>query len=627
MGENNRLAGRLNEYELDMIQAPGRQKSCGGSVFYGKRVLICGAGNTDLARSIALSFLYLNEKKHAGEKVRVLAAQMGDARFEQLAAVREDLQLVSGAERLQADYVIVPGWCCTPYPPAAAEEQLRSRLAGVDTAGTALFLSDHRVFQNRKAGVAYSENEAKRDNPAALLEQAFMDAAAGWGCRTVILRTGRLYGPCTEGLLSHELEQMSAAAASASRTEFAFNGMAASYLAVHDLLSAIWLLLSDERAKGIYHAAGESAASGDLAALLMRNFPKTCRIDLVCREENQKETPILLNTQKLRLLGWQPRLSLEDGIIIQTKQKSGSADIFVFDDTYQGKLTTVQQILLAYLKEVDRICKAHGIRYFLAGGTLLGAVRHHGFIPWDDDADVMMLREDYDRFLEIAKTELPENIFLQLPDTDPGTHFPFAKLRLDDTIFATKFSIKFPEQHNGVFFDVLAHDRTGKGRLSQKLHIWGTMLARAMVLSKWEKQPVKGGGAHPGILKAADLLNHICPLKLSERLLHRLLRWYQHRETGFLYDGMGRNISHGAFPEAWLAEAVEMEFEGYRFPVPREYDKYLRYLYGDYEQMIPVSERRTSHTIEWLDLGEYVDFGPEDSLACSAAPGEEQSSK
>ena len=95
------------------------------------------------------------------------------------------------------------------------------------------------------------------------------------------------------------------------------------------------------------------------------------------------------------------------------------------------------------------------------------------------------------------------------------------------------------------------------------------------------------------------------------------LEWMQRRcltlfarskKSAYLYDGMGRNIRRGTFPKEWLGEAILVDFEGYRFPVPKEYDKYLTYLYGDYMQMIPVSERRTSHAIVLMDLGEYSGF-------------------
>jgi len=105
------------------------------------------------------------------------------------------------------------------------------------------------------------------------------------------------------------------------------------------------------------------------------------------------------------------------------------------DDTYEtldaDRLKTLQKILLATLLELDRVCRKNNIKYFLAGGTLLGAIRHHGFIPWDDDVDVMMLREDYEKFLRVAENDLSDRLFLQR-----ANYNPYTRLRVNGTEFA-----------------------------------------------------------------------------------------------------------------------------------------------------------------------------------------------
>ncbi len=103
-------------------------------------------------------------------------------------------------------------------------------------------------------------------------------------------------------------------------------------------------------------------------------------------------------------------------------------------NTHDGRLDAIQQIQLAYLLEVDRICRKHNIKYFLGGGTLLGAIRHKGFIPWDDDSDIMMLREDYDKFCKIAADELPANMSFQSNKTDKSCFYEFSKLRVNDRL-------------------------------------------------------------------------------------------------------------------------------------------------------------------------------------------------
>ncbi|MGN0204371.1 MAG: LicD family protein, partial [Coprococcus sp.] len=121
----------------------------------------------------------------------------------------------------------------------------------------------------------------------------------------------------------------------------------------------------------------ECICAGDLLCQLMHIFA----------EDRREEKSIVLTPE---------RLSFDDGTYMVWKSDNRSEPFFYFDQTYEGRLKELQRAQLRILDEFDRICRDNGISYFLGGGTLLGAVRHHGIIPWDDDIDVMMLREDYE---------------------------------------------------------------------------------------------------------------------------------------------------------------------------------------------------------------------------------------
>lgn len=137
-------------------------------------------------------------------------------------------------------------------------------------------------------------------------------------------------------------------------------------------------------------------------------------------------------------------VNYKDALLISGHEVMDDDSIFMFSDSYDGKLNDIQQILLGFLLEVDRICKKHNIKYFLGGGSLLGAVRHKGFIPWDDDADVMMLRKDYDRFLSVLPSELPNYLFAQTQKNEKDSHFPFTKLRIMILCFLLSLHQDFP---------------------------------------------------------------------------------------------------------------------------------------------------------------------------------------
>lgn len=302
----------------------------------------------------------------------------------------------------------------------------------------------------------------------------------------------------------------------------------------------------------------------------------------------------------------EPLLELSEIIQLCVKSRQ-TEEPFGYDASHEGKMVNIQNVLVGYLLEFDRICRKHNIKYFLGGGTLLGAVRHEGFIPWDDDADIMMLREDYDKFLEIAQSELPEGLTLQTSKTDKYCHYPFAKIRLDDTMFATKYSKTHGKMNNGMAFDIFAHDNTANSALGQKLHLQFTLLIRAMIFNKWNHRKINNKKKVQSFV--ANILKAIFPIRVSQWIQYRIFKIFKHKKNAkYLYDGMGRNVYHGAFPKSYLDEVIYVKIHGHDFPIPKEYDKYLTYLYGDYMKLPPASQRQTSHSIVQLDMSEYSKF-------------------
>ncbi len=626
------LRDDLNEFELDWAQAPVRSELIPGNKMRGIRVLLVG-DQARLQEAIAWSFLAWNDQEDAGVSV-----QEAEWRAGELCVTRG--YNVDVPQPLQAaDYVILTGYCCRDFDLTVCEtvtylREFSEMLRAVADTGCkrVLLLSDGRVYGRLAHEFAASEYESGQTDTSSAefdaqyflqaLEALLLSAAREYGFAYEVLRTGMIYGPGIP-MMEHEVAVLARRTAEGETFRLALSPERASYACIHDVLTAIQFVLTRCPENKIFNVSGAESdvSDGDIAMMLYRNFPERCRFTMQTEgtrgcgqgtgqacDQGQEKKGALLNTQLLRHYGFVPQISLEDGLIILVKSLQNTGEVFIFDNTYYGKLGTVQQILLGYLLEIDRICRKHHIRYFLAGGTLLGAVRHHGFIPWDDDADVMMLREDYDHFLEVVQQELPDNIFLQLPETEKGNYNPFTKLRINNTMFATEFTGRFMEMHNGIFFDVLSHDRTGRKKWSQKLHLMVTMLTRSVVFNKWGDTDVKGGGKHPVICKLVSKAKYLVPMRFAVWAQNKTLTFFKGKDTGYLYDGMGRNLKRGSFPAAWLDEAVYIDFEGYQFPVPREYDKYLTYLYGDYMQMIPVSQRRTSHSIVLTDLGEYGNY-------------------
>lgn len=266
------------------------------------------------------------------------------------------------------------------------------------------------------------------------------------------------------------------------------------------------------------------------------------------------------------------------------------------------KLDQLHSCLLRIILEVDRVCRKNGITYFLGGGTLLGAVRNGGFLPWDEDADLMMKRDDYERFRRAAKKELGADFFIQDHETDPHSHRPYIRVRLNGTIMATDFSSHFPSSHQGIFVDIFCHDKTAKSRIGQKLHIAATVAVNSLVFRKWESM---AEGIRSNGIKS--IISRPFPIRLIEKWQDRIYRLFDRKaENKFLYDGMGKHLRRGGFPEKWLDDNKRIIFEGHMLPVPSGYDEYLKWLYGDYKRVPERSEQTPSADVVKLEFGKQI---------------------
>lgn len=157
----------------------------------------------------------------------------------------------------------------------------------------------------------------------------------------------------------------------------------------------------------------------------------------------------------------------------------------------QEELKQLQRIELEMLIEFDRICRKCGISYSLDGGTLLGAVRHKGFIPWDDDIDVIMLRKEYQKFRKACETELDiERFFLQDYKTDPAYRWGYAKLRRNGTSFVREGQ-EHIRQHDGVFIDIMVADNVPDEPVKRRLHYAGCVLVRKLMYAEVGKKRKK----------------------------------------------------------------------------------------------------------------------------------------
>lgn len=273
-------------------------------------------------------------------------------------------------------------------------------------------------------------------------------------------------------------------------------------------------------------------------------------------------------------------------------------------------LRKVQLVQLEMLKELDRICKELHISYFLDSGTLLGAIRHNGFIPWDDDLDVGMLRKDYESFLEKAPAVLDKKYYLQDWKRDPGYGNTFAKLRKNNTVFQ-EAAAENSKAHNGLYIDIFPYDTYPDDSKKRKKQGNTYDFIRRCILVKCGYKPwimcvspakavIKHLGYAPMIAYAACHSKQAMIEKFEEECTA-----YNHENSGYLYEQCGAaNYGDKVISVACLGNLTEHIFEDGVFPVPEDSDAYLRSIYGDYMQLPPEDQRENRHNIIAVNFGD-----------------------
>ncbi|WP_242918070.1 LicD family protein [Pontibacter liquoris] len=243
----------------------------------------------------------------------------------------------------------------------------------------------------------------------------------------------------------------------------------------------------------------------------------------------------------------------------------------IFPDNREEGDTLIKQcqlVMLRMLKILDYLCSRHQIAYFLVGGSLLGAIRHQGFIPWDDDLDVGMTRENYEKFLKYAVPELPEDIFFQSDETDPGYRYKdMVEARLRDKYSC--YTRKHNRIHEGLQVDIFVYDRAFLP------HNYLIILQNFML----------------GILgnhqKRANVLKNIAqhtPLSLvyASSYLQSLGMW---------------NFGSNFIKAEELATLDRTMFEDMQAAIPIGWDNCLKRQYGNYMQLPPIEKQKGHHTL------------------------------
>lgn len=262
----------------------------------------------------------------------------------------------------------------------------------------------------------------------------------------------------------------------------------------------------------------------------------------------------------------------------------------------QQQAQQLKQVQLELLTAFISVCERLSLRYYIIAGTLIGAVRHKGFIPWDDDIDVAMPRPDYEIFLQEAQPLLPPHVFVQHIGTEPQHANSYAKLRNSNTAFMETANRKL-SINQGVYIDVFVldyyPDNAKKQRsLERKKMFYNARINR--VFYSAQKANWKG--------KLIEFLSCLLHPSFSRAMRGRD-KMYRRVPRSSLYINHGGAWGKREIQSAdWYGDGVMGTFEGIPVRLPTEYDKILTHVYGDYMQLPPVEKRVSHHGTDVIDL-------------------------
>lgn len=256
-------------------------------------------------------------------------------------------------------------------------------------------------------------------------------------------------------------------------------------------------------------------------------------------------------------------------------------------------MNDVQQKILEIFIEIDKICVKHNLRYYAIAGTCLGAVRHHGFIPWDDDMDIAMPEKDFEAFMSIAPRELPDNLKLISGDVLCERALFFAKVHDTETTFIEKSRNGIASNYSGIYVDIMPLGGAPRNKLQRRIFC---SLVHILVCLNEKKYGSFGGGRTIsgsllwlGMKPINIFLSHNFYINLWKKLTYKY-KFDESQYVAFIWSHRLKSTDR-VFKKKWFDEYVMLPFENINMRCPCNWDAYLTRDFGDYMKLPPIEEQ------------------------------------
>ncbi|WP_018757166.1 LicD family protein [Paenibacillus terrigena] len=255
-------------------------------------------------------------------------------------------------------------------------------------------------------------------------------------------------------------------------------------------------------------------------------------------------------------------------------------------DSKEVSIRDVQIRLLEIIDYIDGLCKKNEIQYYLIGGSALGAVRHHGFIPWDDDFDIAMTRENYFKFIKVCEVQLDKEKFYFQKERSGKWPLYFSKIKLNNTVFKEPDAVV--GAHHGIFIDVFCFENIADELIPS---IWQYICSKLVIAKTLSERGYKSATSRKKMVLS---VMKIFPKVLVDKFLLKQIRSNSNETSrvGLLFGRV--KYKTAIIPKEYLGSGRFIEFEGRMLPVPEKTHEYLSAYFGDYMKL-PPEDKRIGH--------------------------------